>query len=502
MNVLLVNTNVTHCGRSGYGPTPAPAGLISLAGVLRRRRHAVRIAQLHQHVLVQDEDDLPLARAEVAALLEGYEPDLIGISARNLGAARRPFNPFHLAQYYSAFYDARAARAFRAVCRAPIVFGGTAFSIQPGLYMRLAQPDYGLVGEAEDTLPALAESLACGAVASGIGGLIRGAGETNDVACARVESLESIGVGACDALDDFRGEYYLQGGFAPIQTKRGCPMKCIYCTAPRLEGTAYRYRPTAHVIQEMQRYRDTWGVQCFFFADNTFNPPLDHSMEVCDAILTAGLDVEWYAELTPACLSEGLCRLMARSGCIGVTLTPDSCSEAVLRRYGKPFGMAEVRHAIAVLNKHQIPFEVCLIIGGPGETVETFYESIGFCTEYLSDRVVRFYDGMIITERCPAHAIALEEGLIDSSKSYDDAVLGNDFEAVAAYTYFFPHVRQGRRELLELVERACRQRHWLLTSKDYVADPATGEFGLAPEIAVAPGIRPWWRGLVRLTAEA
>jgi hypothetical protein len=159
-----------------------------------------------------------------------------------------------------------------------------------------------------------------------------------------------------------------------------------------------------------------------------------------------------------------------------------------------------VRHAIALLNKHRIPFDVSLIIGGPGETVETFHETIGFCTEHLSDRIVRFYDGMVITERCPAHAIALEEGLIDNSKSYEDAVLGNDFRAVAAYAYFFPHVRQGRRELLELVERACRQRHWLLTSKDYVADSATGEYGLAPEIVVNPGSRPWWRGLVRRTA--
>ena len=117
MNVLLLNSNTTRCGRGVSTPTPGPAGLISLAGALRRRGHRVHVRQVHAHVLRQDDETLPLVRAEVAAILQAFPPDLVGISCRNIGAARRPANPFHLVEYYSAYYDARLVRVLREMTR-------------------------------------------------------------------------------------------------------------------------------------------------------------------------------------------------------------------------------------------------------------------------------------------------------------------------------------------------------------------------------------------------
>jgi len=499
VNVLLVNSNSTRCARSGYGLTPAPAGLICLASVLAKRGHRVKISQLYDHALPQDDESLPLLRREIESLLKGFAPDSIGISARNLGAARRPFNPFELIQYYSVFYDARIVRAFRMLCGAPIVMGGTAFSLEPGLYMGHARPDFGIVGEADESLPALLEALNCGQEPNNVPGLVTGSSNVDTVwqTCDHVRDLSIMGAGACDLVEDFGGRYYDPGGFAPIQTKRGCAMDCIYCTAPFFEGHAYRLRPMSHVIEEMKAYRDIWGARHFFFVDSTFNHPLSHAIEVCEAVLESGLRAKWFAEVTPAAISDELCRMMAKSGCIGATLTPDSCAESVLKSYGKAFGVAEVRNAVKLLKKHRIPFDTCLIIGGPGETEETFGQSIAFCSEHLRDDVVRFYDGMAITRRSRAFDIAVAEGLIDPSKRYADLVFQNDFRGVKAYDYFFPHVKKDRGSLLESVERACRGKRWLLTSKDYALDPVTDEFSLHPDILTRRGARPWWRGLRR-----
>lgn len=90
MDVLLFNTNVTRCARSGYGLRPPPAGLISLAGVLRRLGHTVSIHQLTAHVLPQDEEGLPLLVEELRPIIAAHRPTLIGISARNIGAAIVP----------------------------------------------------------------------------------------------------------------------------------------------------------------------------------------------------------------------------------------------------------------------------------------------------------------------------------------------------------------------------------------------------------------------------
>ncbi len=285
--VLLLNTNVTRCGRTGYPLTPAPAGLISLAGVLRRRGHDARIVQVTSHVVAQDESDVPLVCDELAAALGGFEPDVI------------------------------------------VVMGGTGFSIEPGLCWAVAQPDFGLVGEAEETLPALVEAIVAGRPSGGIQGLVTSR-ETIAAACrtpGRVADLAAVGPGACDAVQGLRGHYYVNGGLLPIQTKRGCAMECIHCPAPFLEGHRYRFRPLEHVVDEVRAYQRLWGVRHFFFADPTFNHPVDHAMALCEAVLSAGLDIEWYGEVTPACLPDRLVALMARAGCIGVTLGLDSCSD-------------------------------------------------------------------------------------------------------------------------------------------------------------------------------
>jgi len=498
-NILLINTNVSQCARAGYGATPAPAGLVSLGGVLKTRGHDVKIAQVRAHALKQDEKELPLLREELLALMEDVSPDLIGMSARNVGAARRPANPFHLIEYYSAFFEERVVRASRMISDAPIVMGGAAFSIEPGLYLKHAKPDFGIIGEAEESLPALIDALAAGDDVRQVPGLAMSAAdiETAYATARPPEDLSCIGPGACDLMRDFRSDYYKGGGFAPIQTMRGCAMQCVYCTTPFLEGASCRYRPMGHVIGEMRAYVETWGARHFFIIDNTFNDPIERGLATCEAILESGLDVKWFTEITPARVTDELCRVMVKAGCIGVTLGADACCDAVLKTYAKPFTVAQLRDSIALLKRHDIPFDTSVIIGGPGETRDTLTRTLNFCNEHLKDHVVRFFDGMIINSRTPAFEIAAREGVIDPARPYEDIVFENDFRAIKKYEYFFPRITEKRNELLDWIAKACRQKHWVLTSKDYPPDPDSGELSLHPDITIQPGARPWWKGLTR-----
>jgi radical SAM superfamily enzyme YgiQ (UPF0313 family) len=402
-------------------------------------------------------------------------------------------------QYHSAFYDERVVRACRTLSGAPVVVGGSGFSIEPDLSWAVAQPDFGLIGEAEETLPALAEALEEGRPLHGIQGLVtsRESIAAARTAPGRVADLASMGPGACDAVQGLREHYYADGGLLPIQTKRGCAMECIYCSTPFLEGRGYRFRPLDHVIEEMRAYQRVWDVRHFFLVDATFNHPADHAMAVCEAVLSAGLQVEWFAEVTPFCLPEALVALMARAGCIGVTLGLDSCSEATLRSYHKPFGVSEIRAAATALRKHGIPFDATVIVGGPGESFETLAETVGFCREHLRDVVVHFYSGMTIVRSAPAFDLTAGEGLLDPATPYADLVLANDFRRAKHYTYFFPHAPEPQRTLRERVADACRGEQWLVDSQDFTPDPDSGDLRLHPDIHVEPGARPWWRGLRR-----
>jgi len=154
---------------------------------------------------------------------------------------------------------------------------------------------------------------------------------------AATPDLSVLGVGAVDLLENFRTDYYADGGVAPIQTKRGCSLHCTYCTAPSFEGSAYRFRPLEHVIEEMRAYRDLWGARHFFLVDSTFNHPRSHALDFCRAIQDADLGVKWFAELNPSCVDDRLVRSMVEAGCIGVSMTPDALSDATLAGYHKGF---------------------------------------------------------------------------------------------------------------------------------------------------------------------
>jgi radical SAM superfamily enzyme YgiQ (UPF0313 family) len=379
--------------------------------------------------------------------------------------------------------------------------GGTAYSLEPALYTRYAKPDFGLIGEAEDTLLALVNAIESGSEPADIPGLVRDLDDVDQAwrNCGRTRDLSVMGTGACDLLDDFRACYYDGGGYAPILSKRGCHLHCVYCTTPDIEGSGYRYRPLTNFIQEMQAYRDIWGVRDFFIADSTFNDPPEQAFKLCDAIAAEVPDARWFTELTPKIVTDDLVRAMKRAGCIGVSLTPDACSETVLKSYGKGFGMAEVKNAVDLLKRHELPFDTCVIVGGPGETRETLAEGLAFCEENLKDQVVRFYDGMIVTSRSPVYDIAVNQGVIDPDISYDELVMSNNFRGVKAYEYFFPHIKEDRRRFVEEVKAACTGPTWMVTSQDYVPDPETGELGIAPDIQIQPGARPWFKGLQRKT---
>lgn len=503
MKVLLLNCNSSRSARQGQDATPAPLGLMFLGAVLRRRGHHVRILQVRSHVLAQDEESLPLVQAELAGQFREFGPDLVGLSLRNLGAARKPANPFRLLEYFSVHYEARLVRAIRMIWDGPVVLGGSAFSIEPALYMKVAKADYGIVGEAEESLPLLAEALERGESPEAIPGLIRGPEEADGGLRRRalVHDLAGIGPAAADLVEDFRDLYCAHGGYAPIQTKRGCAMNCIYCTTPEIEGAPYRQRPLAHVVEEMTAYRDALGVRHFYVVDATLNHPMSSALAFCEAIRSAHLEVEWVASLNPGYVREDVIQAMAGAGCIGVTLGLESCSDRVLRAYGKGFDTAQIRHTVNLLRKHGIPFDCSMILGGPGDSPETFRETLDFCTEHLRDEVVRFHDGMTITRCTPSYDRAVREGYIDPSLPFEDLLLANDFRRVKAYTYYFPQVVKERGAFLASVQKACASGRWIFNGSDFLPDPATGDYMLSADFSMDREQRPWWTSLQRRSAE-
>jgi len=351
MRILLVSANRERI------PDPIfPLGLAYVAAAARQAGHEVTVT------------DLCFGRAPLQVLTEQvrrFIPDLVGLSLRNVDNAAYPRTVDYLEQHRAVVDVLHTATT------APVVLGGSGFSIMPQAYMQALDGDWGVAGEGEEAFSALLAALEAGRQPDGITGLYGRngrVGSPDGVPSAHLPQRGwQNGLRPARDLLDYR-RYIRRGGMGNVQTKRGCVFKCSYCTYPLLEGNRFRTREPADVVDEITALMRDYGPHPIFFVDSILNFPRGHVESICEEILHRGLKVRWSCYATPVKLDRRQAALMAAAGCDGIELGTDAVDDDQLGRLGKSFDAEAAEQA----NRYclEAGLRVCqtLIFGAPGET--------------------------------------------------------------------------------------------------------------------------------------
>jgi radical SAM superfamily enzyme YgiQ (UPF0313 family) len=351
MRVLLVSANREHL------PDPIfPLGLAYIAAAVSKAGHEIDVADLcfGSHPL----DEL---RAQVAC----FEPNVIGLSLRNVDNAAYPLTVDYLALHREV------VDVLHAASNAPVVLGGSGFSILPDAYMHELDGDWGIAGEGERAFVALLRALEYGIDPSTIAGVVSPAAKVKTSSSLPIQPQRPKNWGEelrplRDPFDYAR--YIRRGGTGNIQTKRGCVFKCSYCTYPLLEGNRFRARDAADVVDEIEKLQQDYGSHPIFFVDSILNFPRGHVEAICEEILQRKLTLRWSCYATPIKLDRHQAQLMAAAGCEGIELGTDAVDDEQLARLGKSFNAEIAERA----NRYcmEAGLNVCqtIIFGAPGET--------------------------------------------------------------------------------------------------------------------------------------
>lgn len=477
----------------------APIGLFFVNGALVAKGHRTKILNLVPERLKASHPGAAAYREALKREVTELDPHYVGYSFRNLFHwGDRPEDPTQLVNFASLSLEKPVVEFLREVTAVPIIGGGAAYTLAPRLHMEHLGLDYGIRGEGEVFFETLVTKLHAGIDPGNIPGLVYRRGDTivlNPV--ERIPDLAAIPPMSTGDLPDYRQLYYDNAGYGNIQTKRGCAFRCVYCQYPFLEGTEYRLRKMETIIEEIAVIRAQHGVRHFFIVDSVFSTPVQWSIRFCDALIESGLDIEWGAYINPRGITQEVIRKYKSAGCHNLVLTPDALSAPVLARYRKEFTIAEVRTSIEAIRTIGVPFEVSVILGGPGEDECTVDEAVAFCDAHLKDIPVLFFDGMWLHPSAPAIELAREEGLIGEAEDldFDRIFLQNDFAANRRLNWFFPHVKSGRMAFLNRIYAKIRKYKRIVASRDVICDPETGIVKHAPELGVVEGARPWHLGM-------
>jgi radical SAM superfamily enzyme YgiQ (UPF0313 family) len=124
--------------------------------------------------------------------------------------------------------------------------------------------------------------------------------------------------------------------FNPIQTTRGCPHGCRFCTTSAIFGRKYRMRPVQDVVEEVKHAREVYGSRTFMFSDDNFAGNHAWSLELCAAL--EPLKIRWASQCDILIAwNDKLLAAMRRSGCLGLILGLESPNADTLNEAGKRF---------------------------------------------------------------------------------------------------------------------------------------------------------------------
>ncbi len=348
MKVLLISANTLRIPYPVY-----PLGLDYVAGSLDSR-YQTKIVDLNEFNNLE----------ELGMVIREFSPDFVGVSIRNIDNTDTINSRGFLAEYQNL------VRQIRKNSKAKLILGGSGFTIFPVEFLQALDADYGIVGEGE-RLPLLLEALEKNADVKSIPGIV-----TKETSIL----LTSRGIVAINRSFDpasSHTQFYLSyGGMLNLQTKRGCPFRCSYCTYPHIEGSRMRFFPPHEIARKARELQDA-GAKYIFITDSAFNASYDHSLQVAKAFIKARLSIPWGGFFAPTIppadyyQESGGCRL-------------DSCGirHGIFIRYNAYQFAANLLSPRDVFSAHHQASKAGLhiahyfLLGGPGENKQTLQETL------------------------------------------------------------------------------------------------------------------------------
>ncbi|MFC1479118.1 B12-binding domain-containing radical SAM protein [Planctomycetota bacterium] len=387
-NVLLINSN------RYMQPWPViPFGLCCVASSVEEAGYKVEFLDL----CFSAHPD-----REIRESIASFNPDVIGVSIRNLDNSTG-FNTDFLVDEVKREVIEPLKKEFSG----PIVIGGPAVGINGPELLEFFDLEYAIQGDGEAGMVAFLDRYSHDMSFQGTEGLVirREGAIMEDNGPARIHDLDQFPFSRVYNYIDI-ARYARYNSPLQIQTKRGCALNCTYCTYNRIEGKCWRLRDPERVADEIEDLVQNTGIRNIEITDSTFNIPLSHCKKVLRAVIDKRLDIHLRTMgLNPGAVDEELANLLKEAGFTDLDVGAESCSEATLKGLGKNFGVKDIRKAGELLHKQNISIMWVLLVGGPGETVETLKETFDTIDDIASgwDLIdigvgVRVYKGSQIAE--------------------------------------------------------------------------------------------------------
>ena len=294
-----------------------------------------------------------------------YDPEIIGITTSTL-------------TYKNALKVAAIAKKLKP--KVYTVIGGPHVTFLPEETLQNSQIDIVVRREGENTILELAHQILKGKKEfQSVKGISyrRGDKIIHNPERPLIEDLDSL---PFPARQLFPLHLYKVPG--TIITSRGCPFKCIFCSANAMSAGRYRVRSPENVIAEVEEIVNRFSIKGIFIADDTFTVFKERTRKICEALRK--INLIWFCEARVNTVNREIIQEMTRAGCRTIQFGVESGSQRILASIRKGITIEQVKKAVKWTVEAGILPVCSFMVPHPEDTKETIRETKKFM-EQLRD---------------------------------------------------------------------------------------------------------------------
>ena len=175
-----------------------------------------------------------------------------------------------------------------------------------------------------------------------------------------------------------------------MNTSRGCPFDCKFCSVKSIWGKTYRFMSAHRVVEDIQFMIKKYSAQGIYFREDNFTLNKKRTIEFCQLLLSKNIKIDWFCETRVDRLDdEPFQQLMKDAGCKVFYIGVESGSPRMLEFYNKGETREQFIKAFRIAKKVGIKTYASFIFGFPTETQKDREMSDDLITEIKPDFVGR-----------------------------------------------------------------------------------------------------------------
>jgi len=160
-----------------------------------------------------------------------------------------------------------------------------------------------------------------------------------------------------------------------VNTMRGCPYTCKWCSRAVYGGT-YRRRSPQLVAQEMKHIKDTYNPDMIWFVDDVFTIHHKWLTEFAAEVKKQDAIIPYEIISRADRLNEEVIKTLKASGCFRVWVGAESGSQKIIDAMDRRVDVMQTREMIRLAKKHGLEAGTFIMLGYPGETKQDIKETI------------------------------------------------------------------------------------------------------------------------------